>query len=96
MLRRSKDSVAGQLALPPCAREDLRVSLSVAERCAAMGVCVFCECMRVCRRVCACVCVCACVRACVRDPQPMLLWVVGGVRSQTPAAEPPKPCNRKP
>lgn len=33
MLRRSKESVAGQLALPPCVREDLRVTLSVAERC---------------------------------------------------------------
>jgi hypothetical protein len=34
MLRRSKASVAGQLALPPCVREDLRVTLGVAERCA--------------------------------------------------------------
>jgi hypothetical protein len=32
MLRRSKASVAGQLALPPCVREDFAVTLSVAER----------------------------------------------------------------
>lgn len=37
LLRRSKASVARQLALPPCAREDLRVKLSVAERCGGLG-----------------------------------------------------------
>jgi hypothetical protein len=45
MLRRSKASVAGQLALPPCTREDLRVALSVPERC----VC-FCVVLRSCLR----------------------------------------------
>jgi hypothetical protein len=46
MLRRSKSAVEDQLALPPCAREDLAVDLSVVERAfydvlkVGRGVCV--------------------------------------------------------
>ncbi len=32
MLRRTKAAVAGQLALPPCTRQDIMVKLSTAER----------------------------------------------------------------